>query len=83
MPKPVMHIGIDVRTKDTNKLVGKLRRLASTHSVEPAETYRQDPAWQQVHLTTTMTLEDLDDWLWKRSSVEYAGTFQREGDMQC
>lgn len=79
MPKPVMHIGIDVRTKDARKLMGKLRRLASTRSVEPAGTYRQDPAWQQVHLTTTMTLEDLDDWLWKRSSVEYAGTFEMEG----
>jgi len=78
MPETIRSIGIDVRTTHTRSLVRKLRRLASTHSAEPAGTYRQDPAWQQVHLTTTMTLEDLDDWLWKRSSVEYAGTFELE-----
>lgn len=77
MPKPVMHIGIDVRTKDLNKLASRLKRLGTTRLVEFGGTYREDPAWSQVHLTTTMTLEDLDDWLWKRSGVDYAGTWER------
>ena len=78
MPELLRRIGIDVRTRDAEVLARRLRQLASTHYAEPAGVYQQDPAWQQVHLTTTMTLEDLDDWLWKRSNVEYAGTFELE-----
>lgn len=71
-----MRIGIDVRTSDVKKLVGRLKRLRSTTEVEVGGTYRQDPAWSQVFVETSKTLEEFDEWLWKRTPAEYAGIWE-------
>jgi hypothetical protein len=76
--KKLWSLGIDVRTKEAPRLVVRLARLKTTVSVSNGGTYREDPSWSQVLLETEWDLEALDEWLWKRSRVDYAGIFERE-----
>ena len=72
------HLGIDVCTKDANKLVTRLRHLKSTISVVYGGSYWEDPSYSQVHLTTTWSECELDDWLYRvKHGCEYVGTFER------
>lgn len=70
-------LGIDVRTKDANKLASRLRRLKSTISVEYGGAYWEDLSYSQVHLTTTWSEVELDDWLYRtKHGCRYVGTFE-------
>ena len=71
-------LGIDVRTKDANKLISRLRHLKSTVSIEYGGAYREDLTYSQIHITTTMSESELDDWLYRtKHGCEYVGTFER------
>ena len=71
-------LGIDVRTKDANKLNSHLRRLKSTISIEYGGAYWEDLSYSQIHITTTLSESDLDDWLYRvNHRCEYVGTFDR------
>ena len=73
-----MKLGIDVRTKDQNALIRRLKPLAATVSVEDGGKYYEDPHYAQVHLATTWTMADLDDWLYTLVDIDYVGSFSRE-----
>lgn len=71
-------LGIDVRTKDANKLMSRLRRLKSTISIEYGGAYWEDLSYSQIHITTTLSESGLDDWLYRvNHRCEYVGTFDR------
>ena len=71
-----MRIGIDVRSRDAAQLVRQLRTHKKVQSAELGDVYFIDPAWRQVLVETDMTMEEVDDWLWKRTNVEYAGFWE-------
>ena len=72
-------LGIDVQTRDLKKLLTYLERLKTTHYIEDGGMYREDRSISQLHITTTWTEEELDDWLYNRAhGCEYHGTFVRE-----
>ena len=74
--------GIDVYTCDMHWLRLRLSRLASVVSAELGGIYHAIPECAQVHVTTTMTEEQLEDWLYTRSVGEWIGVFplEAEGD---
>ena len=75
---PSYLLGIDVLTKEGQKLRSRLVRLVSTLSVADGGAYREDPAYSQIHITTTLTEDELDEWLWCNcANVGYVGVFQR------
>ena len=74
-----MKLGIDVQTKDAQRLIVRLARLKSTNAVEFGGIYHQEPAYAQVHLDTTWTEAELDEWLYKYATgIDYVGCFSRE-----
>lgn len=73
-----MQLGIDVATKDKSKLIVRLARLKTTTSVVDGGQYSQDRNLSQVHIDTTWTEAELDDWLYSTKGIEYVGTFSRE-----
>ena len=73
-----MKFGIDVQTTLKRHLIASLKRLKSTISVTDAGVYREDHAYSQVHIETTWTEQELDNWLWATKGIEAVGTFSRE-----
>lgn len=71
-------LGIDVRTADSWELRKRLSRVKSTVSVEDGGVYAQDVAYSQVHITTTLAEQELDDWLYEAAGdCGYVGVFLR------
>lgn len=78
MNSSINSLGIDVKTKDAKRLVGRLKRLKSTLSVCDGGEYFFPNAtgYSQVHIETSMTEEQLDNWLWRvKHGCEYVGVF--------
>lgn len=55
-------LGIDVETRHKAHLIRTLKRLKTTEAVEDGGAYWYDRHYSQVHLTTTWTESELDDW---------------------
>lgn len=73
------NLGIDVETRDVNRLISRLAKLKSTIIIENGGAYHADKSYSQVHITTTMTEDELDDWLYRtKHDCEYVGTFERD-----
>lgn len=71
------HLGIDVRTSDCRKLISRLAALRTTKSIQNAGPYREDLAYSQLHITTEMTQEQLDGWLYNvKHGADYVGVFR-------
>lgn len=71
-------LGIDVRTKNANELVRRLKGLATTIEVRLGGEYWMDRTCCQVHVTTYMTEDQLDNWLYTAcTGIEWLGVFQR------
>ena len=71
----IKSIGIDVETRHSKKLLGRLLRLKSTR-FGFIQTYSFDPNYSQVIIETTKTEQQVDDWLYKiKHGCEYVGTF--------
>jgi hypothetical protein len=69
-------LGIDVDTCDAKKLKGRLKKLKSTASIEGPYIYHQDVGYAQLHLETTMTEAELDNWLYTtKHGCGYVGVF--------
>lgn len=69
-------LGIDVMTKDANKLIRKLRALKSTFDVCHGGEYHEDRNYSQVHIRTSMDENALDNWLWRvNHGADYVGVF--------
>jgi len=70
---------IDVKTKDANRLIKRLEKLATTFTVEHGGMYRQDPHYSQIHLTTTKTVDETEDWLYNsKANFDYVGVVERK-----
>lgn len=75
---PIQHkLGIDVRTKNANELVRRLKGLSSTVEVRFGGEYWMDRTCCQVHVTTYMTESQLDNWLYTAcTGIDWLGVFQ-------
>ena len=75
-PVPALNtLGIDVRTRDAKELVARLKALSTTVSARMGGQYREDPAYCQVLVTTSLTEQQLDDWLYAGVGIDYVGVF--------
>lgn len=71
-------LGIDVHTPSAQRLVVTLARHPATLTVRFGGTYNEDPAYAQVLVRTTMTEDELDDWLYTtahKNRIDYVGVF--------
>lgn len=74
--KTINYIGIDVETKDVEKLIAELKLLSlSTISVTDGGAYSEDANFSQVHLETTLTEKEVEDWLYATQNINYVGTW--------
>jgi hypothetical protein len=64
---------IDTYTKGHKTLIRKLSALKSTIEVYFNGPYWQDQSLCQVILTTTMSEDQLDHWLWATKGIDYVG----------
>jgi hypothetical protein len=72
------NLGIDMLTKHSHRMKKRLKKLVSVEQVDGPFQYWQQPTLCQMQVTTTMTLEELDDWLYTVDhKCEYVGTFVR------
>lgn len=76
----VTHFGIDVETRCAKLLAARLGCQRNTIDVSLGGIYREDPAYQQVFLTTHWTEEQLDAWLCKTKGIDYQGTWVCDPD---
>lgn len=73
MPK----LGINVATRDANRLIARLKRLKSTHAAGIIGTRAEDPNWSRIWVDTSRSVEDIEGWLWRVShGCWYAGVFE-------
>ncbi len=71
-------LGVDMSTHDYKKLARRLRTLKSTVEVNGPMVYREDVNLCQLHIETTMTENQLDDWLYRvNHGVNYVGVYVR------
>jgi hypothetical protein len=69
-------VGIDVRTKDANKLLAQLKKLKSTKDFTGPYAYHEDGSYAQIRIQTTMTEDQVDLWLYStKHGADYIGTF--------
>ena len=60
---------IDVHTRDVVRIVYQLKRLKSTGEISYSK-YRECPECSQIFVETKMTEEQMDEWLYKKKSVQ-------------
>ena len=76
--KTTHSLGVDVATCDAKKLMRELSQRKTTLSVEGPFPYRQENTSAQIHIETTLSESELDDWLWRvHHKCDYVGVFQR------
>lgn len=69
-------LGIDMPVKHAKRMKKALKALATTEAVDGPFQYWQDMSLCQMHITTSMTESELDDWLYRvKHGCEYIGTF--------
>lgn len=76
----VNSLGIDVSTDGVKLLISKLINLKSVQDVIDGGMYHMDKTISQVLVETTMTENELDDWVYNVSfprEVEIFGTFEK------
>lgn len=64
---------IDTDTSTQKRVMRRLAALKSTEAVSNGGAYREDPRYSQVHVTTTKTEAELDDWLYRTKGIECLG----------
>jgi hypothetical protein len=70
------NLGIDIATRDVNRMVKRLDALKTTACVEGNGRYQQDPNISQVLINTSWSEDELDDWLYKvNHKCDYYGVF--------
>jgi len=68
---------IDVKTKGHKRIMAALRALKSTVKVEFGGEYHEDRAYCQIHLESSQSEDEIDNWLWKRN-FDYVGVVPRD-----
>lgn len=72
-------LGIDVATNGIKLLISKLINIKSVKAVSDGGMYHMDKTISQVHIETTMTEDQLDDWIYNVSfprEVDIHGIFE-------
>lgn len=77
MNNPTREFIIDCTTADKAKLVRRLAALKSTVEARDGGEYREDRTLSQVHVTSSKTEEELDDWLYSTKGIDYLGVVER------
>lgn len=74
------HIGIDVSTRSVNYLLRRLNKLKAVQTAVNGGVYHQDESYSQIHMITSMTEDQVCDWLYftNLEDHEYLGTFCME-----
>ena len=72
----VHKLGIDAPVKGHLTLLNRLRRLKSTQRCTYVGPYTDEPSTCQIHIYTTMTENELDQWLYKTKGIDYIGVFK-------
>lgn len=67
---------IDVETHHCSQLIRRLKRLITTVNVEDGGMYREARNYSQVHLKSVWNWEQLDEWLYLYSNVDYIGCIE-------
>jgi len=76
--QPIHRLGIDVATRDLNKLRKRLEAMAKVLDLRGAGAYRADQSYSQLWLDTYWTEAELDDWLYRvKHGCDYVGVFER------
>jgi len=80
MGKKTHKLGIDVMTKTKAAMIRRLKALKSTVSVRDGGVYRECPGYSQVHVETTKSEDELDQWLYKNCHhhFDFVGVFPLE-----
>jgi beta-xylosidase len=68
-------LGIDVLTDDQSLLIVELADQPEVFSVRDAGVYKEDVNYSQVHIDTSWTEEELEEWLYSHSKADYVGVF--------
>lgn len=63
--KKINYLGIDVETYIVKEVVRRLQSLRTTVDLNNLGAYRNSPDDTKLHIATTMTEEQLDDWFYK------------------
>ena len=75
-------LGVDIDTSGVKLLISKLNELDSIKSACDGGMYHEDKTISQVHVETTLTEDELDNWLYSKASypreIEVYGTFERQ-----
>ena len=71
------NLGIDTKTKGKKALISRLKALKTTISVCDGGEYCQDRSLSQIHISTSWTEEELENWLYNAKNVDYIGVFKR------
>lgn len=73
--KRIHYFGIDVKTKDAEKLIGRLNRLALTKAITNG-MYHADRQYTQVLVGSPKSESELDRWLYEtKHGCDYVGIF--------
>ena len=59
------------------KLIRRLSALKSVIDCQDGGMYHEDKEYSQVWLTTTMSLKDIDNWLYKTIGIDYVGVCEK------
>ncbi len=68
-------VGIDVETRQAARLRNVLRRWKAVRTVEHGGAYREDRAYSQIHIWTTLPLAEVERRLDALNHVDYIGVF--------
>lgn len=71
---------IDIQTSAKLTVISRLKRLASTVSIEDGGTYREDSYYSQLHIVTLKSETELDKWLYDTKGIEYIGVIPATSD---
>ena len=63
--KTVNYLGIDIESYIVKEAIRRLQTLSTTVEINNLGMYREDRDWTKLHIKTTFTEEQLDDWFYK------------------
>lgn len=68
---------IDTKSKGHKLIIRRLERLKSTKCIVDNGAYINCPECSQISISTTLTEDELDHWLWE-NNLDYIGVCQND-----
>ncbi len=69
---------IDIESHDAKKLKRRLVGLKSTNEILSMAPYHYDTDFTMIVIDTNKTEDEMDEWLYKYSNVDYVGVCTRK-----